>query len=43
VQQHGVWALPTTDVFYFMLATGAARNDNSIAVTDVTVEMANLA
>ena len=43
MQQHGVWALPTTDVFYLMLATGAARNENSIAVTDVTVEMANLA
>ena len=43
MQQHGVWALPTTDVFYLMLATGAARNENSIAVTDVSVEMANLA
>ena len=43
VQQHGVWALPATDVFYLMLATGAARNENSIAVTDVSVEMANLA
>jgi hypothetical protein len=43
VQQHGVWGLPTTDVFYLMLATGAARNGNNIAVTDVSVEMANLA
>jgi hypothetical protein len=43
VQQHGVWGLPTTDVFYLMLATGATRNDSSIAVTDVSVEMANLA
>ena len=36
VQQSGVWALPTTDAFYLMLATG---NDsgNNIAVTDVTV------
>ena len=42
-QQHGVWALPATDVFYLMLATGAARNGNNIAVTDVSVEMANLA
>ena len=43
VQQHGVWTLPATDVFYLMLATGATRNDFSIAVTDVSVEMANLA
>jgi len=43
VQQHGVWALPAADVFYLMLATGAARNGNNIAVTDVSVAMANLA
>ena len=43
MQQHGVWGLPTTDVFYLMLATGATRNDSSIAVTDVSVEIANLA
>ena len=36
VQQSGVWALPTTEHFYLMLAT---YHDavNSIAVTDVTV------
>ena len=36
VQQSGVWALPTTDAFYLMLATGNYSGDN-IAVTDVTV------
>jgi len=34
VQQSGVWALPTTDAFYLMLATGSGSN---IAVTDVLV------
>ena len=34
VQQSGVWALPTTDAFYLMLATGSGSN---IAVTDVSV------
>ena len=34
VQQSGVWALPTTDAFYLMLATGSSSN---IAVTDVLV------
>ena len=36
VQQSGVWALPTTDAFYLMLAT-AQDSGNNIAVTDVTV------
>ena len=36
VQQSGVWALPTTDAFYLMLAT-ANDSGNNIAVTDVTV------
>jgi len=41
VQQSGVWALPTTDAFYLMLATGSGSN---IVVTDVTVTgMAGLA
>ena len=40
VPQNGVWALPTTDVFYLMLVTGSGNN---IAVTDVTVAMADLA
>ena len=39
VQQSGVWPLPTTDDFYLLLATFY----NSIAVTDVTVTMADLA
>ena len=43
VQQHGVWALPATDVFYLMLVTTAPCNDNNIAVTDVSVTMADLA
>jgi hypothetical protein len=43
VQQHGVWALPATDVFYLMLATGATCNGSNIAVTDVSVTMADLA
>jgi len=34
VPQDGVWALPTTDAFYLMLATGSGSN---IAVTDVSV------
>ncbi len=36
VQQSGVWALPTTDFFYLMLATYTGSGNN-IAVTDVTV------
>ena len=40
VPQNGVWALPTTDAFYLMLATGSGSN---IAVTDVSVTMADLA
>ena len=36
VPQDGVWALPTTDVFYLMLATDD-DDGNNIAVTDVTV------
>ena len=45
VQQHGVWLLPTTDAFYLMLAAwGCTDNtDNNIAVTDVSVTMADLA
>ena len=43
VQQCGVWPLPTTDVFYLMLATDSSYSDNNIAVTDVTVTMADLA
>ena len=42
VQQHGVWALPTTDAFYLMLAT-ADDSGNNIAVTDTSVTMADLA
>ena len=42
VQQHGVWALPTTDAFYLMLAT-YDDSGNNIAVTDVTVMTADLA
>ena len=42
VPQDGVWALPTTDVFYLMLATDD-DDGNNIAVTDVTVTMADLA
>ena len=38
VPQNGVWALPTTDAFYLMLATDTGSN---IAVNDVT--MADLA
>ena len=37
VQQSGVWALPTTDAFYLMLATYTDSYGNNIAVTDVTV------
>jgi len=42
VQQCGVWALPTTEAFYLMLAT-VNDSDNNIAVTDVSVTMADLA
>ena len=42
VQQCGVWPLPTTDACYLMLATNG-DNGNNIAVTDVTVAMADLA
>ena len=42
VQQSGVWALPTTDAFYLMLATHS-NSGNNIAVTDVSVTMADLA
>ena len=43
VQQSGVWALPTTEAFYLMLAT-STDSGNNIAVTDVTVTgMADLA
>ena len=42
VQQSGVWALPTTDAVYLMLAT-ADDVYNSIVVTDVSVAMENLA
>ena len=42
VQQSGVWALPTTDAFYLMLATGRDRDSGSnIAVTDVSITMAD--
>ena len=40
VPQDGVWALPTTESFYLMLATSCG---GTIAVTDVSVVMANLA
>ena len=36
VQQSGVWALPSTDVFHVMLATSGDYGSN-IAVTEVTV------
>jgi len=36
VQQSGVWALPTTESFYLMLATNGG---GTIAVTDVMVTM----
>ena len=42
VQQRGVWPLPTTDAFYLMLATHS-NSGNNIAVTDVSVTMADLA
>ena len=42
VQQSGVWALPTTDAFYLMLAT-YDDDGNNIAVTDVSVTTADLA
>ena len=42
VQQSGVWALPTTDAFYLMLATDT-DSGNNIAVTDTSVTMADLA
>ena len=41
VQQSGVWALPTTDAFYLMLAT-STDSGNNISVTDVTVMTADL-
>jgi len=40
VPQDGVWSLPTTDVFYLILATNGG---STIAVTDVSVTMADLA
>jgi len=40
VQQSGVWALPTTEAFYLMLATSGG---DTIAVTDTSVTMADLA
>ena len=40
VQQSGVWALPTTDAFYLMLASSCG---GTIVVTDVSVVMANSA
>jgi len=40
VPQNGAWPLPTTDVFYLMLATNGG---GTIAVTDVSVTMADLA
>jgi len=40
VPQDGVWSLPTTDVFYLILATNGG---GTIAVTDVSVTMADLA
>jgi len=43
VQQSAAWALPTTDAFYLMLATDSSYSDNNIAVTDVSVTMADLA
>ena len=42
VPQNGVWALPTTDAFYLMLATHS-NSGNNIAVTDVSVMTADLA
>ena len=42
VQQHGVWALPTAEAFYLMLAT-QSNSGNNIAVTDTSVTMADLA
>ena len=42
VPQNGVWALPTTDAFYLMLAT-YDDSGNNIAVTDTSVTMADLA
>ena len=43
VQQCGVWPLPTTYAFYLMLASDSNYSNNNIAVTDVTVTMADLA
>ena len=43
VQQRGVWPLPTTDAFYLMLATDSSYSGNNIAVTDVSITMADLA
>ena len=42
VPQDGVWALPTTNAFYFMLATDD-DDGNNISVTDTSVTMADLA
>ena len=42
VRQSGAWALPTTESFCLMLAT-YDDSGNNIAVTDVTVTMADLA
>ena len=41
VPQNGVWALPTTDAFYLMLAAGCAHCN--FAVTDVTVTVTGMA
>jgi len=44
VLQSGVWALPTTNAFYFHLRkTTYDDSGNNIAVTDVTVMTADLA
>ena len=42
VPQDGVWALPATEAFYLMLVT-THDSGNNIAVTDVTVTMADFA
>ena len=42
VPQSGAWALPTTDAFFLMLATHE-DSGNNIAVTDVSITMADLA
>ena len=44
VPQNGVWPLPTTNAFYLMLAAHYTHyTDSNIAVTDVSVTMADLA